>query len=182
MGTVYFKSEVCVFWALLVMTQPLPWLLSAALAALCHELSHLFAVWMFGGTVSLVSIGIGGAEIAADIEESKGRILAVLAGPLGSLLLVSFWRWQPRLAVCGLIQGIYNLLPVRPLDGGRIFGHLLEICCPNYKNQIQTVLDGAVMLAVVCLTGYFVSDKRLLLALLIPLFSIFRRKIPCKPG
>ena len=61
----------------------------------------------------------GGAAIDAVLPGQGRELLAVLAGPVGSLLLLGVHRWFPRLALCGLVQGLFNLLPVRPLDGGR---------------------------------------------------------------
>lgn len=59
---------------------------------------------------------------------STGReLIAVLAGPAASLLLLSLVRVFPRVAICGLIQGIYNLLPIYPLDGGKALRCLMAL-------------------------------------------------------
>lgn len=51
---------------------------------------------------------------------SPGReLLCVLAGPAVSFSLLALARFFPRIAICGLVQGIYNLLPIYPLDGGK---------------------------------------------------------------
>lgn len=45
--------------------------------------------------------------------------VCALAGPLGSFVLVSLGKYWPELALMALGQGIFNLIPVYPLDGGR---------------------------------------------------------------
>ena len=47
------------------------------------------------------------------------RLVILLAGPAASLLLLLLRHLFPRIAICGLIQGVFNLLPIYPLDGGK---------------------------------------------------------------
>ncbi|MGM9605354.1 MAG: metalloprotease [Faecousia sp.] len=101
------------------MTIPLRWIFAAFLAALAHELGHYWAVRLLGGTVSGADISIHGARMEV-FPMSPGReLLCVLAGPVVSFSLLALAHFFPRIAICGLIQGIYNLLPIYPLDGGK---------------------------------------------------------------
>lgn len=103
-------------------------LASLLLAAVCHEMSHYLTLRCFGAQVEAVRVGIFGAEICvADRPTlSYGReMLAVAAGPAANiaLALLLSWggQWQDKLYVFAgaqLILGAFNLLPVRPLDGG----------------------------------------------------------------
>jgi Zn-dependent protease len=126
MVRIRFEPAICLVWAFLLILFPLPWLLSAVLAALIHELCHLMMVILLGGGVTQIHVGVIGARIDADMADETGSFLAVLAGPLGSLLLSFLYIWEPRLAVCGLVQGIWNLLPFRTLDGGRLLEYLRQ--------------------------------------------------------
>lgn len=106
--------------ALALLLLPLRWLLAALSAAAFHELCHWAAVRLCGGKVTGLRIGAGGAVMAAEELSGWKELLCTLAGPVGSLLLVLTAKWFPAVAVCAIFQSAYNLLPVYPMDGGRI--------------------------------------------------------------
>ena len=92
-------------------------------AALLHELGHLLVLYLLGGRVLGLRISIFGAELVTDAARLSypGELAAVLAGPavnlLCGLLLASGHAWVAAGAHLSLC--LFNLLPVRPLDGGR---------------------------------------------------------------
>ena len=100
-------------------------LLGWALAACgLHELGHVAAVSLLGGRVKEMRLTAVGAELALDGARplSYGReALAVLAGPGASLLTAVLAAAGKRFLLAGLSlgQGLFNLLPILPLDGGR---------------------------------------------------------------
>lgn len=107
------------FAAALLLIIPIRWILAAFLAALAHELGHYLAVQLLGGEVSGGEVTWRGARMEV-FPMSPGRELCcLLAGPAASYLLLFLARVFPRVAICGLIQGTYNLLPIYPLDGGK---------------------------------------------------------------
>lgn len=113
-------TSACIWWAILVLTVPLPWLVALTSAALFHELGHIFTVWVFGGSITEIQLFSFGAWMQASPMSAGKRILSTLTGPLFSFLLLLSFRIFPRVALCGLIQGIVNLLPLPWLDGGRV--------------------------------------------------------------
>ena len=114
------SPSACIFAAITILLLPLRWIFAAFLAAAVHELFHILAVYLCGGKVYDLSIGDRGAVMHTDGMSTCKTLICVLAGPLGSLLLVLFIRWIPRIAFCALFQAAYNLLPIYPLDGGRV--------------------------------------------------------------
>ena len=111
-----------------------PALLAALLtAALVHELAHWAVLRRLGGEVRSLQLGLFGArmEIAHPERLSYGgEMLVTAAGPLVNLLLAPGLAWLGReaevfwlFAGAQLVLGCFNLLPVRPLDGGRLRRH-----------------------------------------------------------
>ena len=108
------------YLALMLLVLPLGWVLAALIAAAVHELGHIAAVYLCGGEVQGISLLHCGAQIDAQLFSRWKAVVAILAGPLTGLMLLFFCRWIPRVAICGFAQSIFNLLPIYPLDGGRL--------------------------------------------------------------
>lgn len=106
-----------------------PALPAVLLAALCHELGHLLALWLAGAKVECLRLTAFGAEIRADTRRLSypREIVCTLAGPAVNLVLALFLArtagWYVP-AGSSLLLGCFNLLPVPALDGGRAL-HLL---------------------------------------------------------
>ena len=100
------------------------------LAAICHELGHLAALRLVGVRVERLRLTAFGAELRADTRflPYGKEILCTLAGPAVNLLLALLLArvsGDYLLAGANLIQGCFNLLPIYPLDGGRVISCLL---------------------------------------------------------
>ena len=125
------------FWivlGLMVLLFPVRFLLGILLAALMHEAGHILALRLTGGRLLSIHLHALGARIQAEpMEPGKGAICA-LAGPAAGALTVLAWRWFPELAVAGLLQTGFNLLPIYPLDGGRA---VRNICCKLREFGVQ---------------------------------------------
>ena len=149
----YISPEAAILGAIAFLTVPLPWLTSAFIAALVHEASHLAAVKLCGGTMLEFSITPRGALIRTTPLPMGASIFCAAAGPIGSLLLLLAGKWLPLVAVCGLIQGTYNLLPVYPLDGGKILSDVLNLLGKTHADRISAlteILVVPILLAAAC--------------------------------
>jgi Zn-dependent protease len=168
---------VYIFGALCLLAMPIRWAAGILIAALIHELSHIAAVILCGGNIYSVSLGLGGARIEAG-ELSLGKsVCCALAGPVGSLSALIFSECFPEAALCGLIQGLYNLFPLYPLDGGRILRFLLpEPACRAIEVFFLIVGTGLSLWV-----GVFYLDLGYISAISL-WFPVIQRKFSCKDG
>lgn len=176
-------GSVFLFAALLLLVLPASWILAAASAAMIHELCHIMAVRLLGGNISGFQLKAGHMRIEGNLTERGKSLIAAAAGPAGSLMLLLVLRWMPKLALCGAIQGIYNLIPVRPLDGGRILQYVLEMICPRYSETVISVTEAAaaavLLMAAVSVVMLHSSGIWPILMVLFPVSQVLHRKIPC---
>ena len=105
-----------------------PLFFCACLAAGLHELGHLAAIWMAGGRVVRFAIHPFGAEIVTGGKMlSYGRELFVSAAGVVTnalcalpLFLSGLPYWLEVFSACSLGLALFNLLPLKRLDGGEM--------------------------------------------------------------
>ena len=119
------SAGAVILLAVLLLILPLQWVIAALLAATFHELCHAFAILLCGGSIDCISVSGRGAVMSTKPLTVTREVLCAIAGPVGSFLLLLLARWLPRTAVCGAVQGLYNLLPLFPMDGGRVLRGLI---------------------------------------------------------
>src|SRR6516165_8940743 len=133
--------QVYVHWA---------WLLVAYLAifgiVLLHEFGHALACRQVGGEANRIVLwALGGAAFVQPPPRPGAHLWCIAAGPLVNVILVpvtgaAFWfahraglgneypdfeHFLLSIAVINVFPLIFNLLPIYPLDGGRILQALL---------------------------------------------------------
>lgn len=85
-----------------------------------HELAHVVMMLACGGRVRRLTLRFADLRIDAAGLGYRQELLAALAGPLVNLICGAlFCMRSPAFSAYSLMLGIYNLLPVWPLDGGR---------------------------------------------------------------
>ena len=170
----------CFWWALLILCLPIQWLWASAVAAALHETGHAMAVYLSGGRVRSIHIGITGASIYADCTSQGRAIFCSLAGPFASFLCLTLVRLWPLVALCGFVQGLYNLLPLYPMDGGRALLGVLRSFCR--KNPDGVFLRVQMCFAILLTAFGFFAAIRLGLGLFafFPVLPLLFGKIPCK--
>ena len=110
-----------------ILMLPLNWLVAWLSAVILHELGHLLALRCCGICVEKIEIGTFGVKITAGPLAPAQEILCAAVGPICSFVLLLFWKSAPILALIGFVQGLFNLIPVYPLDGGRILYAFLRL-------------------------------------------------------
>lgn len=124
-------------------------LLPMALASSgAHELGHLAAVRLMGGSVKQIRLTAVGAELTLDRALGYWQEgISALAGPGVNLLLAAACcgsgRWM-AFAGLNLALALFNLLPVGGLDGGRaLYCTLALLAGQDWSARICGWLDCA---------------------------------------
>lgn len=126
---------------------------------LIHELGHLIAAWTTGMRVRSCTIMPYGGELVIPGQSTarrKKRIYVALGGPMATiilLILAVFLRF-PEAELFIRIQVTLlalNLLPILPLDGGRVLTALLER--KGTVHKVRTVM--LVTSIIFCLLAIF---------------------------
>ncbi len=122
------------------------------IATSVHELGHVAAIILAGGTIQSMKLSMQGAVLEtrglSDLQEAA----CAIAGPLSSFSLVLYRRSCPWLAFWGLVQSLFNFFPLYPLDGGRALACILPSVPfhnPVWAKALAFTLWGlAVMIAI----------------------------------
>lgn len=131
-------------------------------AAVFHECGHLLTLCIFGDSPKLLRFGVFGMRIERQQTTRlsyRQELIASASGPAAngilSVGLLAIHLYRP--ALVSLLLGSFNLLPVRPLDGGEmLYAFLCRRMLPENAAAIckKTAACVLVPLAAVCIWGF----------------------------
>ena len=139
------------------------WIPVVFISILVHELAHAAANGTFGFGPSRVLLGgMGGVTINERRARPWQDMLIAFAGPAASFLL--WWgclqlamkvpavqhdpmlvALMPLMIWANLAWGIFNLLPISPLDGGHVLRNFLRIILPEKPAFLISVWSGMIL-------------------------------------
>ena len=168
--------------ASMILLFPLKWVMAFYAAATVHEIFHGLTMTVLGGRISELTLKASGIYMVGECEGGWNQILCSIAGPLGGLSCLLCVKWFPEVAVCALVQSLYNLLPLWPLDGGRILRLVLQEICPYKAQQVEGgvrifILFAGVLAALWCIIHFRAGVIFFAFAISVLLKSV---KTPCK--
>ena len=116
------------------------------ISACLHEIGHFIVASKHGYEMTKIRLMPFGAELHGDTDSFDGRdeIYIALAGPIVNfficLTILGLWWLSPRtygftsqIFQTNLVMGVFNLLPLFPLDGGRILLSVLSQKMPRVR-------------------------------------------------
>lgn len=109
---------------------------------LWHEIGHLAMIRLCRVNVDELSLSAAGAVIKTRPCCWKKEFLCAAAGPLNGMILgFAVLRVCPKTAMVSFLLSLVNLLPLYPLDGGRMLRALLSMYFADGKAEkvLQTV-------------------------------------------
>ncbi len=143
-----------IYAAILLLILPLNWLAAAMAAAVFHEICHYTAIRYTGNTAYEIILSWGSIRMKTTALSLHEELFCAVAGPTGSLILFLCYPWVPKIALCAGIQGIFNLLPIYPLDGGRVFRAFVYICFPAGAVTICRWTECFLILGIMLFAAY----------------------------
>ena len=180
---VHIKSGFFVLMAFAFALIPFEWLSSWILATAIHELGHITSIRVRGHRIHGLDISLSGARILTD-DLGRDEWFCALAGPVFGLLLGLTIRNFPRLGICAIFQTCVNLLPIYPMDGGRVIRSVLcNIWTEEQANRILKILACIVTLILIVLISRMKDTGlayTLITILILTELKTYQRKIPCK--
>lgn len=178
-----FSVDFYIVYALMLLLLPLRWVICWIVAAFIHELSHILALKICKCKINYIYIRATGAVIRAQSLSPLQNIFASLSGPLGGFCTLLLAKQWPHLALCGVWQSVYNILPLNGLDGGKALQQCLQLILgEDLSIRIQSGIHYIVLVAV-CVLGFWTSFIRQFdpIPIAISVLILLRnRKTPCK--
>ena len=167
-----------------------------------HECGHIFVYSCANVVIDEIHLQPFGVRITVRNEaliRSGIQLVCALAGPLVNLICVLiFWlistvismpEWGWIFYLSNLFLGIFNLLPIMPLDGSRILGILLSAIFHEYISRIVcawisfifgigvfvlgifVLIDSGMNVSLCMLAGY------ILICLAVKIYNLLKKRI-----
>lgn len=171
-----------------ILTGQLMLLINYILALSLHELAHMYVSIKSGYTLKKIKIDMFGMSV--DLNEkidNKDSFKINIAGPLFNLMLcvvcmALYWllpnsfNYLNNFCVANFIIAVFNLLPIYPLDGGKIFYGIVKE--GKTYNRIDKIIRGVLSSLFMCLFVFSCLSKMNPIFLLFAIFFIVSKKKP----
>lgn len=179
------RPVVYILLAISMFLIPMKWIFSWIVAVLVHELGHYVMIRVLGYQVWKIQISARGVDMQTAPMDGLSEAVCAVAGPIASFLLISVARWLPYVALCGFFHGFYNLIPIYPLDGGRVLKYALLNLTPIKRVPKLYYWTNRLMIISLCVASVVLSVKFSygmipIIAAGMLLFQNMKTKIPCK--
>jgi len=178
--------ELSLWFFILFLWMPVSFVIAIFVSVLIHEMAHAYVADRRGWRVFGIKVDLftGSAAVDTNIPE-KDAIPVVAAGPLSNLLLailcIPFYSFLVNinpiidgfmndLFVINILMFIFNILPIYPMDGGRLLKDFLFIKMKGNRRLAKKISGYVSLTFSVALLLYSISIMAFLLILFSALF------------
>ena len=153
------------------------WIPVILVSLLAHELAHAGTIGLLGlGSSHVILNGMGGVTINQRVAKPWQDLLISLAGPTASFgvsaVVYLSGQSNPFLVMLlniNILWGLFNLMPVAPLDGGHAFRNFLRIFLDDRLAVRIAAVIG--MIAGVAFIVYMAMRREIYIAALMGFFT-----------
>ena len=132
------------------------------ISILIHEISHIIIGKKYKITLKNLRVSIFGASIEIDgmkKNKTKEKILMYVSGPLSNFVIAIIFNFikipieeKMKIIYINLSLGMFNLLPIIPLDGGNILKEIIKIKYNNIDANKISLLISKICLSILVFT------------------------------
>lgn len=173
------------FFILLIWVSPI-YLLSIFISLLLHEMCHAYMAKNLGYNVTSIELNFfaGFANMNIDEIRDKDMIKIAAAGPWANFTLMALFlfitglgfsnQFTYSMIVINFLFAAFNLIPIFPLDGGRILRSSLVLKTGNVSKSIRISSFISLIFSILLLAFYIYSFSLIgiFFAILFILFSL----------
>jgi Zn-dependent protease len=143
-----------------------------------HELAHAGMIGLFGyGPSRIVLAGMGGVTINERRAKAWQELLISVAGPLSSFAIAgAAWlsgrhnTFLQLLFFWNLVWGVFNLLPIPPLDGGNAMRQFVRLFL-NEASAFHVATWIGIVVGILCAIFAFMG-RQIFIAILMGYFVV----------
>ena len=194
--------KIFIFFVLFYLTNQLEIYLTIMFFCVIHELGHILTGIILKMKVDNLEIMPCGVTVSfkenvddLNFKINRGNLFGLkmifvsIAGPLVSLILAIVYTYidpiyitKQEAVFSNILILIFNLLPIYPLDGGRIINEVLHILCGNKESKVITNMISNVFMIILTVASsifvfYFKNIAVFLICIFLWLITLRENKI-----
>jgi Zn-dependent protease len=146
-----------ILWLSLLVYFRMALVLPFLLAIGFHELGHYVLLCLLRKPPTALTLSFSGIRMQTPPLSYKEELAAAAAGPLSSFLLVLIFPASPWAALYSVCLGLFNLLPIPGLDGGRMMSALLHLLLSDGTADRISFLVGLLTASGFCMVSLIIS-------------------------